>query len=85
MKEVKKVIKKFDKLGRVVVPIEIREKFDLKSQDKIEIFVSNDIIFLKKYKDSCLFCEGTEHLNIFNGKFVCDKCKEKIKKLANEL
>ena len=36
-----------DDKGRIVIPIEIREKFKLKSGEKIQIIVQDDTILLK--------------------------------------
>lgn len=84
MKEVKKVIKKFDKLGRVVIPKEIRDKFVLNPKDPIEIFVDNDKIFLQKYQESCIFCNNSQNLKEYMEKYICEECKKKIKKLVEK-
>lgn len=36
-----------DDKGRIVIPIEIREKFKLKSGEKIQISIQDDVILLK--------------------------------------
>lgn len=82
MKELKKVVKLFDKLGRVVIPKEIRDEFDINPKDKIEIFVDENKIFLQKYKESCLFCAETQELKQYQGKYICEKCKLEIEKLV---
>ncbi|WP_363323309.1 AbrB/MazE/SpoVT family DNA-binding domain-containing protein, partial [uncultured Clostridium sp.] len=40
--------RKFDKLGRVVIPIEFRNALGLKEKDRVEIFLLQDGIFVKK-------------------------------------
>ena len=37
------IIRRVDELGRVVIPIELRNKFDIKVKDPIEIFVDSNI------------------------------------------
>ena len=37
--EQKGIIRRVDELGRVVIPIELRNKFDIQVKDPIEIFV----------------------------------------------
>lgn len=59
------MIRKLDELGRIVIPIEIRKKYNLKEGDKIEIEEKTNELVLKKYKDSfcpkCLTrCEHTD-------------------------
>ena len=38
--------RKVDELGRIVIPKEIRNKFDIKTNDKLDIYVENDVISL---------------------------------------
>ena len=44
------IIRKVDKLGRFVLPSELREKFHIVENDALEIFTSGDMIVLKKYE-----------------------------------
>ena len=71
--------RKIDELGRIVIPIELREKLEIEVKDLIEIYVDNDKIVLKKYEPSCLFCGNTKELTKYKDKLVCQKCISKIK------
>ncbi len=75
------VVRKIDELGRIVLPIEIRNNMDIKSRDAVEIFVDGDKIVLKKYEPACLFCGNADNVEIFNGKLICRKCLDKLKTL----
>ena len=44
------IVRKIDELGRIVLPIEIRNNMDIKNRDAVEIFVDEDRIILKKYE-----------------------------------
>lgn len=46
MKEKKKTIRCLDKLGRIVIPKEIRSKFEILEEDPMEIFVDRNSIIL---------------------------------------
>lgn len=46
--ETKGIERKFDKLGRVVIPIEFRNTLRLKEKDNVEIYLLQDGIFIKK-------------------------------------
>lgn len=70
-----------DALGRIVIPMEIREAFDIKTKDSIEIFVQGDKIILKKHVESCLFCTSSEDLVNFEEKKICKACLSKLSKL----
>ena len=72
-------VRRIDELGRIVIPIELREKLEIDVKDQIEIYVDNDKIVLKKYEPSCLFCGNTKELVNYKDKLVCAKCISKIK------
>lgn len=74
------IVRKVDELGRVVIPIELRNKFDIKVKDPIEIFVDSNAIVLKKYEPNCIFCGNSKDLIEYNNKLVCKKCVEKLEK-----
>lgn len=78
------IVRKVDELGRVVIPIELRNKFDIKVKDPIEIFVDSNSIVLKKYEPNCVFCGSTKDLVNYNDKLVCTKCIEKLQKEINK-
>ena len=50
------IIRKVDELGRVVIPKEIRDMFNIIKKDLMEIFIDGDNIILRKYEESCIFC-----------------------------
>lgn len=72
------IIRKVDELGRVVIPIEIRNKFDIAEKDPIEIYVDGSSIVLKKYEPNCVFCGNTKNLITYKDRLVCSKCTQKL-------
>lgn len=65
------MIRKLDELGRIVIPIEIRKVYDIKSGDSIEIIEKDNEIVIKKCLDTycpkCLKkCSHTDN--------YCSKC-----------
>lgn len=78
------IVRKVDELGRVVIPIELRNKFDIQVKDPIEIFVDGSSIVLKKYEPNCIFCGNSKNLLTYNEKLVCQKCAEKIGKKVED-
>ncbi|NLC88173.1 MAG: AbrB/MazE/SpoVT family DNA-binding domain-containing protein [Clostridiaceae bacterium] len=78
------IVRKVDELGRVVIPIELRNQFHITEKDPIEIFVDGSFIILKKYEKSCLFCGNTKKLSNYKDKLICNKCLKQIQTLNNE-
>lgn len=42
------IVRKVDPVGRITIPSEIREMFNLKKGDAIELYVDGDTVILKK-------------------------------------
>ncbi len=72
------MIRRLDELGRVVIPIEIRNQFNIVEKDQIEIYVDGDKIILKKHEESCIICGSTENLKEIKNKLICKKCRKII-------
>lgn len=72
------MVRKVDELGRIVLPIEMRRTLDIAEKDALEIYVEGDNIILRKNQLSCVFCDGTDGLVSFKGKYVCKDCVSKL-------
>lgn len=72
------IIRRVDELGRVVIPIELRNKFGIAEKDPIEIYVDDSSIILKKYEPNCVFCGSTQNLVEYKDKLVCEKCSKEL-------
>lgn len=73
------VVRKVDELGRIVLPISIRQTMDINEKDSLEIFTEDNKIILQKYQPSCIFCNNADDIVFFSGKRVCETCLRKIK------
>ena len=74
------MIRRIDELGRIVIPIEIRNRFDIKEKDPMEIYVDDGSIVIKKYEPNCLFCGETENVIKFHNKLIFKKCINQLLK-----
>ena len=73
------VVRKVDELGRIVLPISIRQIMDINEKDSLEIFTDENKIILQKYQPYCIFCNNADNIVYFSGKRVCEDCLAKIK------
>lgn len=78
------IIRKVDELGRVVIPIELRNTLKIAEKDPIEIFVDGTSIVLKKYESTCVFCGNSKKLVAYKDKLICEKCAKQISNLSAE-
>ncbi|MGN1115229.1 MAG: AbrB/MazE/SpoVT family DNA-binding domain-containing protein [Candidatus Ornithomonoglobus sp.] len=72
------IVRKVDELGRIVIPKELRRKFNIEEKDGLEIYVEDDRIILRKYEPSCVFCQNVDGVFEFHGRNVCPECAKEI-------
>ena len=75
------IIRRVDELGRVVIPIEIRNQFNIVEKDPIEIYVDGSSIILKKYQPSCIFCGDAKDIIHYKDKNICSACLQQLQEL----
>ena len=71
-----------DYLGRIVIPMEIRENLNIHPKDLLEIYLDGNQIILKKNTDSCVFCGVENDLVSLEEKSVCKNCLAKLNDVA---
>ena len=72
-----------DELGRIVIPIELRNKFGISEKDPMEVFVDGSTIVLKKFEPNCIFCGNSRKLSEYKDKLICQKCLQQIKAIQD--
>jgi transcriptional pleiotropic regulator of transition state genes len=75
------IVRRVDELGRIVLPMELRNKFEITEKDPMEIYVDGSSIILKKFEPNCTFCGNSKNLVTYKDKLVCDKCIQTITEL----
>ncbi len=73
------IVRQVDKLGRIVLPIELRRTFDINVRDFVEIYTDSDMIILKKFQRTCVFCNSPEDVIDYKGKNICQACMNELK------
>ena len=75
------IFREIDKLGRIVIPMELRKTLNIKEGDPIEFKLEGGAIVLRAMKPRCQFCDSEFELSDFEGKFICRTCLEKVKSI----
>jgi transcriptional pleiotropic regulator of transition state genes len=79
------IMRRVDKLGRIVIPKELREANNIFDNDPLEIFTDEDKIILVKINlpagGSCAICGNTKQLYDFADKKICTRCIREFKKM----
>ena len=70
-----------DKLGRLVIPKELREQYGFGENTPVEITpVTKNMLTIKLLNNSCLFCKNENDLVKFRDYYVCRSCIKQMKK-----
>jgi len=77
-------VRRIDKFGRLVLPIELRRIMDVEDGDALEIFTEGNSVILKKYEPYCIFCGSMDDLRRFKDRNVCAVCAKKLGKSVIE-
>jgi transcriptional pleiotropic regulator of transition state genes len=72
--------RKVDSLGRIVLPKSLRKQMDIAINDDIKFLVDGDMVVIKKYEPSCIFCDTEENVSKYRGKYICSKCMDELRK-----
>ena len=72
-------VRKIDKLGRIVIPMEYRKKAGLEIDDEASITEENGRIIIERKTPSCKICGSEEKLN--KEFSLCQQCIDRIKNL----
>ncbi len=75
------IVRDIDKVGRIVIPKEVRDNLGINENDPLEIFIKGDMIILRKYLPACIFCGNAEDVVTYDDKKICKDCLAKIKEL----
>lgn len=73
------VVRRTDRLGRLVIPKELRKVLDINIKDSLEIFTDDKKIILKKYSPGCIFCERVSNIVRFKESNICSDCLAEMK------
>ncbi|MHC1684932.1 MAG: AbrB/MazE/SpoVT family DNA-binding domain-containing protein [Clostridiaceae bacterium] len=68
------IVRQVDRLGRIVLPKELRDALRIGCKDPMAIYVEEDLVILKKYEPACVFCGQAREISRFKGKNICSSC-----------
>lgn len=77
------IVRKVDELGRIVIPIDIREQLNIMEKDQLEIFLEGECIILKRPLNYCVFCGKREGTIEFKNRKICEICDKEYKKMRH--
>jgi transcriptional pleiotropic regulator of transition state genes len=72
------VVRKIDKLGRIVIPAEYRKSIGIKVEEEVEILLEGNFVKICKHENGCVFCGEKISTNVHHGKLVCEACRKTL-------
>lgn len=72
------MIRKVDRLGRIVIPVELRRMLEIEIDQELELQIRDDELVLRKFTPGCIFCDGLGDQVTYQGKNVCRSCLRKL-------
>ncbi len=76
--------KKINRAGGVAIPASLRRDYGIETGERINISVNDQgVIELKRIEGTCVFCKATENLQQYQGRYICQDCKNKIKEMGS--
>lgn len=79
------ILRPVDKLGRVVIPKEIRRLYGFESGSLLEIFVDGNAVIFRKLPQSCRLCGRytEQHLEDNDLCYICPDCQNKVAQMLS--
>lgn len=79
------IVRGLDKMGRIVLPMEIRKLLHLvDDKSYVEFYTDADSVILKKYTPACIFCDSADDLITYCDMKICKNCLAKLNAQALE-
>lgn len=70
-----------DDLGRIVIPKELRDSLDIRATDRMEFWMTDEGMVLRKAEERCAVCGGVHgDMLAVDGMKFCRVCARKISK-----
>jgi len=68
------IVRKVDELGRVVLPVELRQTMGIETDTQLNVRRDGQTIVIQKVEVMCVFCGNKGKLKVHKGKKICAEC-----------
>lgn len=75
------MVRHVDRLGRIVLPKEMREAIGIEPMGDVELVLENGQIILTRFESVCVFCGSSRELVQYRGKNLCRECMENLRRV----
>lgn len=81
------MIRAIDGMGRIVIPVELRQSMEMGPSSLIEFFADTDTghMMMRRYQlQECVFCQSEMRLTPYQERWICGSCAFELKSAANQ-
>ncbi|MDQ4132262.1 MAG: AbrB/MazE/SpoVT family DNA-binding domain-containing protein [Actinomycetota bacterium] len=72
------IYRRIDRLGRIVLPMELRRALEIAEGDQLTIVQEGERIVLCKVERACTFCGSVDDLRSHRSKLICARCASEV-------
>lgn len=72
------IVRRVDRLGRIVLPVELRDRLSIGHGTRVEIYRDGKTLVIARLQEACIFCGSSDSLHGHDGKMICQECAAKI-------
>lgn len=77
-----KLNKKIGRNGTICIPASLRRSYGIEGGERVAVSVNaQGSIVIQRIVGACIFCESDQNVTLYNGRYICGACVEKIKKI----
>lgn len=74
--------KKIGRNGTICIPASLRRSYGIAGGERVTVSVNaQGSIIIQRIIGSCVFCESDQNVTLYGGRYICNECVEKIKKI----
>ena len=77
------IVRRIDRLGRIVIPKEVRDAFGLGRDAQLAFAVDGEAMVLQAPELVCVFCGATEHVIAHRGRGICVDCVCEVREIGS--
>lgn len=68
------IVRRVDRLGRIVLPVELRAQLEIGQNTLVGIYLDGNTLVIAKHREGYIFCGSSDTLKEHHGRLVCREC-----------
>lgn len=74
-----KAERKINGKGSITIPKFMRDQLGIEGKEKVNLIPQSDgKIIIDRIEGTCIFCQSSEDVEVYKGKYVCATCRKEL-------